>query len=93
MCACNFALQLLTFCSHVIVIVDMSAAMNRTDYRPTRLKVVRNILVEFVEQFFDQNPISQLGIVTTQNSTARDLTPLASNPKHQIQVRLDSSQP
>uniref|UniRef100_A0A8C2KG01 General transcription factor IIH, polypeptide 2 n=1 Tax=Cyprinus carpio TaxID=7962 RepID=A0A8C2KG01_CYPCA len=49
------------------------------------LKTDHNHLMEFfVEEYFDQNPISQIGIITTKNKRAEKLTDLAGNPKKHI---------
>uniref|UniRef100_A0A8C4ISG8 General transcription factor IIH, polypeptide 2 n=1 Tax=Dicentrarchus labrax TaxID=13489 RepID=A0A8C4ISG8_DICLA len=43
------------------------------------------MLIEaFVDEYFDQNPISQVGIITTKNKRAEKLTDLAGNPKKHI---------
>jgi transcription initiation factor TFIIH subunit 2 len=39
-------------------------------------------LKHFIKDFFDQNPISQLGLCVTKNSIAKKLTDLSGNPKN-----------
>lgn len=44
------------------------------------------LLEDFIDEFFDQNPISQLGIIVTRNKRAEKLSELAGNPKKHIKV-------
>ena len=45
------------------VIIDMSSAMNQTDFKPHRLSVTLAFLQDFVQLYFDQNPLSQIGFI------------------------------
>ncbi|XP_060699882.1 general transcription factor IIH subunit 2 isoform X2 [Hemiscyllium ocellatum] len=62
---------------HLYVIIDMSRSMEDQDLKPNRLTSTLKLLEYFVEEYFDQNPISQIGIVTTKNKRAEKLTELA----------------
>ncbi|XP_006813644.1 general transcription factor IIH subunit 2-like [Saccoglossus kowalevskii] len=42
------------------------------------------LLEHFLEEYFDHNPISQVGILTTSNKRANRLTELGGNPKRHI---------
>ncbi len=44
----------------------------------------------FVKEFFDQNPISHLGIIVAHNKVADRVTELSGNPQHQIDSFLRS---
>ena len=59
---------------HVMLIIDMSDAMLVKDMPPNRHGATCDVLSTFVADFFDYNPISQLGIVTTQNKRAKVLS-------------------
>ncbi|KAF1742786.1 hypothetical protein MXB_1938, partial [Myxobolus squamalis] len=62
---------------HLILIIDASEAMGQYDYHPNRLKVIVKILETFLKKFFDQNPISQIGVIVTYESDCKifcDLT-------------------
>lgn len=48
---------------HLLLIIDLSSAMSEKDLRPTRYLLTIRYACEFVNEFFEQNPISQLGIV------------------------------
>ncbi|XP_035697454.1 general transcription factor IIH subunit 2-like [Branchiostoma floridae] len=77
---------------HLFVVVDMSQSMEDQDLKPTRILVTLKLLENFIEEYFDQNPISQLGVITTKNKRAEKLTELGGNPKrHVTQLRTLSS--
>ena len=40
------------------------------DLKPTRLICAAKLLEDFLEEFFHLNPISQVGLITTQNKRA-----------------------
>ncbi|XP_063901057.1 general transcription factor IIH subunit 2-like protein [Zophobas morio] len=71
---------------HFYIVIDLSSAMDDTDLRPTRLLCVSEILASFISEFFDLNPISQIGIIGTQNGTAFFISELSGNYKNHIQV-------
>ena len=54
-----------------MLIVDLSRAMDEKDLAPSRLQLTLTLLDGFLAEFFDQNPISQLGIVITRDAVAR----------------------
>jgi Ssl1-like len=41
----------------------------------------QQVVAEFVRGFFDQNPLSQLGIIITRDGRAERVTDLSGNPK------------
>lgn len=69
---------------HLYLIIDLSEAMMEQDLKPTRQICTLKLLENFVEEYFDQNPISQLGIIVTKNKRAEKLTELAGNPKQHV---------
>ncbi|XP_012286163.1 general transcription factor IIH subunit 2 isoform X2 [Orussus abietinus] len=70
---------------HLYVILDCSESMMNQDLKPTRLLCSLKLLENFIEEFFYQNPISQMGIITTRNKRAEKLSELSGNPKKHIQ--------
>lgn len=44
------------------------------------------LLEDFVDEFFYQNPISQLGIIITRNKRAEKVSELVGNSKKHIKV-------
>lgn len=69
---------------YTVLIVDTSGAMNDTDMKPSRSEVVCGACGEFIRNYFDQNPISQLAVITTRDSMAVKLSGLSSNPNQHI---------
>ncbi|XP_047495415.1 general transcription factor IIH subunit 2-like [Penaeus chinensis] len=69
---------------HVFIILDLSQAMAEQDLKPTRQICTLKILDEFIREFHDQNPISQLGIIATQNKVAKRHSELSNNPQRHL---------
>ncbi|XP_045161662.1 general transcription factor IIH subunit 2-like [Mercenaria mercenaria] len=69
---------------HMFIIIDMSVSMDDQDLKPTRLVCSLKLLEHFIEEYFDQNPISQLGIIVTKNKRAEKVTELGGNPRRHI---------
>lgn len=68
----------------LVVVVDGSEIMLEKDLRPTRFAATLNYLQEFVVEFFDQNPISQLGIVMMRNGVAQVVSEVSGLPQQHI---------
>ncbi|KAM7430924.1 General transcription factorIIH subunit 2 [Porites harrisoni] len=66
---------------HLFVIVDMSRAMEEADLKPSRLASSVKLLEDFITEYFDQNPISQIGLIVTRNKRAEKITELSGNPQ------------
>lgn len=47
---------------YLLLVIDLSRAASSQDLRPNRLTVMLTLARAFVRDFFDQNPLSQLGI-------------------------------
>lgn len=71
---------------HVYVIIDMSEPMMELDLKPSRLIVTLKMLELFLLQFFDQNPISQIGFIVTRNKRAEKISELSGT----IKVHMDA---
>ncbi|XP_065060817.1 general transcription factor IIH subunit 2-like [Rhopilema esculentum] len=70
---------------HLFIVVDMSSSMKESDLlRPSRIACTQKLLEKFIVEYFDQNPISQLGIIITKNKRAEKITDLSGNPKLHI---------
>ncbi|XP_054867544.1 general transcription factor IIH subunit 2 isoform X2 [Amphiprion ocellaris] len=69
---------------HLFVVIDCSRSMEDQDLKPNRLTSTLKLMEAFIDGYFDQNPISQVGIITTKNKRAEKLTDLAGNPKKHI---------
>ncbi|XP_028161804.1 general transcription factor IIH subunit 2 isoform X1 [Ostrinia furnacalis] len=71
---------------HLIVAVDCSEAMSSQDLKPTRFLCTIKLLEKFVEEFFDQNPLSQLSIVAMKNKRAEKVTQLSGNVRKHVKA-------
>lgn len=69
---------------HLYLVIDMSEAMLDQDLKPSRQIFTLKIVEGFINEYFDQNPISQLGVLITRNKRAEKLTELGGNPKRHI---------
>ncbi|KAM9918469.1 hypothetical protein OXX59_008640 [Metschnikowia pulcherrima] len=68
----------------LVVVLDGSSAMLEKDLRPTRFSCTLNYLQEFIVEFFDQNPISQLGVVMMRNGVAQVVSEVSGSPQHHV---------
>lgn len=69
---------------YLYIVVDGSRWMTEKDpvLPPgTRLDAVMNMALEFVAEFYDQNPLSHLGVILCRDGEAEMLTQLSGNPK------------
>ncbi|XP_017781948.1 PREDICTED: general transcription factor IIH subunit 2 [Nicrophorus vespilloides] len=64
---------------HLYIVIDCSDSMSGQDLKPTRLLCTVKLMEAFIEEFFDQNPISQLGIIIMHNKRAEKISELAGN--------------
>ncbi|EXJ69922.1 transcription initiation factor TFIIH subunit 2 [Cladophialophora psammophila CBS 110553] len=65
---------------HLILILDMSLSMNEKDLRPTRYLLTLSYTESFIREFFEQNPISQLGIIGMRDGIAVRISDMSGNP-------------
>lgn len=52
-----------TIIRHLILLLDLSSSMMDRDMRPTRFDLTLEYAREFIVEWFDQNPLGQIGIV------------------------------
>ncbi|KAL6925690.1 hypothetical protein ACO0SA_000291 [Hanseniaspora valbyensis] len=72
----------------MIIIIDMSQTMAEKDYRPSRFQNVLNNTIQFIQEFFNMNPISQLGVVSLKDGLAQVISPLNGSPKFHVDALL-----
>lgn len=71
---------------HMYIILDISTSMKCKDLRPSRETVAIEALCAFVIQFFQENPLSKLGVVISRGDRiAHRLSDLSSNPQQQCE--------
>lgn len=69
---------------HLVLIIDLSQSMLDKDLRPTRYGLTLRYASEFVNDYFEQNPISQLCIVGMRDGLAVPVTDMGGNPAEHI---------
>eukprot|EP00850_Spirogloea_muscicola_P020398 SM000214S06792 [mRNA] locus=s214:92068:93893:- [translate_table: standard] len=69
---------------YLYLIVDLSCAAQEMDLRPSRMAVEAASVEVFVREFFDQNPLSHVGIIVLRKGVAERLTELSGNPEDHI---------
>jgi len=69
---------------HLILILDLSSAMAEKDLRPTRYLLTLRYAREFVVEYFEQNPISQLGVIGMRDGLAVRISDLSGNPNDHV---------
>jgi len=62
---------------HTFIVVDMSRVMDERDLPPSRIELTLTLVEAFLQEYFDQNPISQIGIIVTRDSVAEKITELS----------------
>jgi transcription initiation factor TFIIH subunit 2 len=70
---------------HVMLVLDMSFAMAEKDLLPNRYLLTLNYAVDFVREYFEQNPISQLGIVGMRDGIAVRISDMGGNPAEHVE--------
>ncbi|KAK8160449.1 Ssl1-like-domain-containing protein [Phyllosticta citrichinensis] len=69
---------------HVVLVIDQSEAMLDKDFRPNRYLAVLKYAQEFVGEFFEQNPISQMSIMGMYDGFCNRVSELSGNPNDHI---------
>lgn len=70
---------------HMVLVLDMSFAMAEKDLLPTRYRLTISYAISFVKEYFEQNPISQLGIFGMRDGVAVRISDLSGNPADHIE--------
>jgi transcription initiation factor TFIIH subunit 2 len=65
---------------HLILVLDLSEAMTEKDMRPNRLFVMIRSVQEFITDYFEQNPISQLSLLGMYDGRCIRISDLSGNP-------------
>lgn len=71
---------------HTFVIIDMSKSMGDQDLKPTRFKCCLKLLQKFIDEYFDQNPISQIGFIIMRNKRAERICELSGNSRQHLSI-------
>lgn len=69
---------------HVVLVLDLSEAMLEKDMRPTRFHATIQYAQEYVREFFEQNPISQMSVLGMHDGLCIRVSELSGNPADHI---------
>lgn len=71
-----------TIIRHLVLILDLSNSMMDRDMRPTRFDLALRYAREFVTEWFDQNPLGQIGIVGMRAGLGERIGEMSSRRGH-----------
>lgn len=66
---------------HMYIILDLSSSMREKDMRPNRFDLTIAYVRAFVVEWFDQNPLGQLGIIGLRDGLAEMVVEMGGNPQ------------
>ncbi|KAI1323808.1 Ssl1-like-domain-containing protein [Xylariaceae sp. FL0255] len=70
---------------HLVLVLDMSFAMVVKDLLPSRHELSMAYAAEFVREYFEQNPISQLAIIGMRDGVAVRISDMSGNPADHLE--------
>lgn len=68
------------------VMIDLSDAIHVEDMRPNRSAVLLPLMIKFIREFFNQNPLSQLGLIACKDGKADRITELSGSPETHVKA-------
>ena len=66
---------------YLYLAVDLSRHSIGNDFRPSRIALISALCKKFIREFFEQNPLSHLGVLVMRNKVVEQLTPLSGSPE------------
>ncbi|KIM40063.1 hypothetical protein M413DRAFT_19302 [Hebeloma cylindrosporum] len=78
-----------TIIRHLVLILDLSASMMDRDMRPTRFDLMLQYAREFVTEWFDQNPLGQIGVVGMRAGLGERIGVMSGNPQEVLKSIAD----
>ncbi|CAL1707394.1 unnamed protein product [Somion occarium] len=66
---------------HLVLVLDLSTSMMDRDMRPTRFDLMLQYAREFVTEWFDQNPLGQIGVVGMRGGVGERIGEMSGNPQ------------
>ncbi|KAI0686837.1 Ssl1-like-domain-containing protein [Cytidiella melzeri] len=70
-----------TIIRHLILLLDLSSSMMDRDMRPTRFDLTLQYAREFITEWFDQNPLGQIGVVGMRSGIGERIGEMSGNPQ------------
>jgi len=71
---------------NLVLILDLSQFMTDKDLRPNRYQLTLRYASEFVTEYFEQNPISQLSVVGMRDGLAARISGMGGSPSEHIKA-------
>ncbi|KAJ7976585.1 General transcription factor IIH subunit [Quillaja saponaria] len=71
---------------YLYIVIDLSRAASEMDFRPSRMGMIAKHVEAFIREFFDQNPLSQVGLVTIKDGISHCLTDLGGSPESHVKA-------
>nr|GAT60526.1 predicted protein [Mycena chlorophos] len=78
-----------TIIRHLVILLDLSTSMLDRDMRPTRFDLSLQYAREFIVEWFDQNPLGQIGIVGMRGGIGERVGELSGNPQDVLKAIAD----
>ena len=69
---------------HVVLVLDLSEAMLEKDMRPNRFITMVNYTQDYIREFFEQNPISQMSVLGMHDGVCIRISELSGNPAEHV---------
>lgn len=69
---------------HLVLVLDMSSAMADKDMPPSRFHVALAYAVDFVREYFEQNPISQMGVMGMHDGAVVRISDMSGDPADHV---------
>ncbi|CAN9337753.1 unnamed protein product [Alternaria alternata] len=69
---------------HVVLVLDLSEAMMEKDMRPNRFITMINYTQDYIREFFEQNPISQMSVLGMHDGICIRVSELSGNPAEHV---------
>ncbi|KAI0378449.1 TFIIH basal transcription factor complex, subunit SSL1 [Hypomontagnella monticulosa] len=70
---------------HLVLVLDMSFAMLEKDMLPSRYELSMAYAAQFVREYFEQNPISQLAVIGMRDGVAVRISDMSGNPADHLE--------
>ena len=70
----------------LLIIVDQSEGMREIDMKPNRYTVTQQYLQQFIIDFYDNNPLSQLAIVATKHMKTHIVSNFSNSPEYHVYI-------
>ncbi|KAI0900887.1 TFIIH basal transcription factor complex, subunit SSL1 [Annulohypoxylon nitens] len=70
---------------HLVLVIDMSFAMLEKDMLPSRYELTIAYSSQFVREYFEQNPISQLAVIGMRDGVAVRISDMSGNPADHLE--------